>query len=66
MTQTPQRHSLLQHLLARLPCIEPAAFAACINEHLGRLGFKMSDCQITIDGKTLRGNRSGQPTHLQP
>ena len=44
--------------------IEPSAFAACIAEHLGRLGFAMSGGQIAIDGKALRGSRSGGTTHL--
>lgn len=44
--------------------IEPTAFAACIAEHLGRLGFEMQGGQIAIDGKALRGSRSGQTTHL--
>lgn len=44
--------------------IEPGAFAACIAEHLGRLGFEMQGGQIAIDGKALRGSRSGETTHL--
>jgi predicted transposase YbfD/YdcC len=44
--------------------IEPTAFAACIAEHLGRLGFEMQGGQIAIDGKALRGSRSGETTHL--
>ena len=44
--------------------IEPGAFAACIAEHLGALGFEMQGGQIAIDGKALRGSRSGEATHL--
>lgn len=44
--------------------IEPTAFAACIAEHLGRLGFEMQGGQIAIDGKALRGSRSGETSHL--
>lgn len=44
--------------------IEPTAFAACIAEHLGRLGLEMQGGQIAIDGKALRGSRSGETTHL--
>ncbi len=44
--------------------IEPGAFATCIAEHLGRLGFEMQGGQIAIDGKALRGSRSGDTTHL--
>jgi hypothetical protein len=44
--------------------IEPTAFAACIAEHLARLGFAMEGGQIAIDGKALRGSRSGETTHL--
>lgn len=39
--------------------IEPTAFAGCIATHLGRLGFAMQGGQIAIDGKALRGSRSG-------
>lgn len=44
--------------------IEPTAFARCIAEHLARLGFTMEGGQIAIDGKALRGSRSGDTTHL--
>ena len=44
--------------------IEPGAFAACIAEHLERIGFEMQGGQIAIDGKALRGSRSGETTHL--
>lgn len=44
--------------------IEPTAFAACIAEHLARLGFAMEGGQIAIDGKALRGSCSGETTHL--
>ncbi len=44
--------------------IEPTAFATCIAEHLARLGFAMEGGQIAIDGKALRGSRSGETTHL--
>ena len=44
--------------------IEPTAFARCIAEHLPRLGFAMKGGQIAIDGKALRGSRSGETTHL--
>lgn len=44
--------------------IEPTAFAACIATHLERLGFAMKGGQIAIDGKALRGSRSGETTHL--
>jgi hypothetical protein len=44
--------------------IEPTAFAGCIAEHLARLGFAMEGGQIAIDGKALRGSRSGETTHL--
>lgn len=44
--------------------IEPTEFASCIATHLARLGFKMDGGQIAIDGKALRGSRSGEMTHL--
>ena len=44
--------------------IEPTAFAECIATHLARLGFVMQGGQIAIDGKALRGSRSGESTHL--
>jgi predicted transposase YbfD/YdcC len=44
--------------------IEPTEFARCIAEHLARLGFAMEGGQIAIDGKALRGSRSGETTHL--
>jgi predicted transposase YbfD/YdcC len=44
--------------------IEPTAFAECIAAHLARIGFVMQGGQIAIDGKALRGSRSGQSTHL--
>ena len=44
--------------------IEPSAFAGCIAEHLGRLGFRAAAGQIAIDGKALRGSRSGQDSHV--
>lgn len=44
--------------------IEPTVFASCIATHLGKLGFTMEGRQIAIDGKALRGSRSGETTHL--
>jgi predicted transposase YbfD/YdcC len=44
--------------------IEPTVFATCIATHLGKLGFVMQGRQIAIDGKALRGSRSGETTHL--
>jgi hypothetical protein len=44
--------------------IEPTAFAECIAAHLARIGFVMQGGQIAIDGKALRGSRSGDTTHL--
>jgi predicted transposase YbfD/YdcC len=44
--------------------IEPTAFAECIAAHLARIGFVMQGGQIAIDGKALRGSRSGQSSHL--
>ena len=44
--------------------IEPTVFASCIATHLGKLGFTMKGRQIAIDGKALRGSRSGETTHL--
>jgi hypothetical protein len=44
--------------------IEPTAFAECIAAHLARLGFVIQGGQIAIDGKALRGSRSGESTHL--
>ena len=44
--------------------IEPTAFATCIADHLAHLGFAMAGGQIAIDGKALRGSRSGETTHL--
>lgn len=44
--------------------IQPAAFARCIADHLASLGFAMEGGQIAIDGKALRGSRSGQTSHL--
>lgn len=43
---------------------KPDENTGAIAEHLGRLGFEMQGCQITIDGKALRGSRSGETTHL--
>jgi predicted transposase YbfD/YdcC len=44
--------------------IDPTVFASCIAIHLGKLGFTMQGRQIAIDGKALRGSRSGETTHL--
>ena len=44
--------------------IEPTVFASCIATHLGKLGFTMKGRQIAIDGKALRGSRSGETSHL--
>jgi predicted transposase YbfD/YdcC len=44
--------------------IEPTVFATCIATHLGKLGFAMEGGQIAIDGKALRGSRSGESSHL--
>ncbi len=44
--------------------IRPEAFASCIAAHLARIGFAMEGGQIAIDGKALRGSRSGETTHL--
>lgn len=44
--------------------IEPTAFAGCIAEHLARLGFAVVAGQIAIDGKALRGSRSGPGSHI--
>ena len=44
--------------------LEPTAFASCIAAHLERLGFAMEGGQIAIDGKALRGSRSGETSHL--
>lgn len=44
--------------------IEPTAFAECIAAHLARIGFVMQGGQIAIDGKAIRGSRSGDTTHL--
>ena len=44
--------------------IEPAAFTHCIAAHLKLLGFETAAGQIAIDGKALRGSRSGESTHV--
>lgn len=44
--------------------IEPSAFTACIASHLTSLGFGMEAGQIAIDGKALRGSRSGEQSHV--
>jgi hypothetical protein len=44
--------------------IEPTAFAECIAANLARISFVMQGGQISIDGKALRGSRSGQSSHL--
>jgi predicted transposase YbfD/YdcC len=44
--------------------IEPAAFAQCIATHLRQLGFESLAGQIAIDGKALRGSRSGELSHV--
>jgi predicted transposase YbfD/YdcC len=44
--------------------IEPSAFAGCIASHLTSLGFEMKAGQIAIDGKALRGSRSGEQSHV--
>lgn len=46
-----------------IQAIELTAFAECIATHLGRLGFEMQGGHA-INGKALRGSRSGQSTHL--
>jgi predicted transposase YbfD/YdcC len=44
--------------------IEPADFARCIAAHLDALGFAVTAGQIAIDGKALRGSRSGELSHV--
>ena len=44
--------------------IDPAAFAGCIAEHLRQAGFEITAGQIAIDGKALRGSRSGECSHV--
>jgi len=44
--------------------IKPAAFVGCIAEHLTQLGFAAVADQIAIDGKALRGSRSGPDSHI--
>lgn len=44
--------------------IDPAAFACCIATHLRQLGFEALAGQIAIDGKALRGSRSGEQSHV--
>jgi hypothetical protein len=44
--------------------IEPAAFARCIAVHLEQLGLGTVAGQIAIDGKALRGSRSGELSHV--
>lgn len=44
--------------------IEPAAFTRCIAAHLDALGFAVTAGQIAIDGKALRGSRSGELSHV--
>lgn len=44
--------------------IEPSAFAACIASHLTPPGFGTVAGQIAIDGKALRGSRSGEQSHV--
>lgn len=44
--------------------IEPAAFTHCIAAHLEALGMGKVAGQIAIDGKALRGSRSGPDSHI--
>ncbi len=44
--------------------IEPSAFATCIASHLRELGFDVVAGQIAVDGKALRGSRSGECSHI--
>lgn len=44
--------------------IEPEDFAQCIIIHLEQLGFHGLAAQIAIDGKAMRGSRSGEKSHV--
>lgn len=44
--------------------IDPTAFANCIAQHLRQVGLEITAGQIAIDGKALRGSRSGELSHL--
>lgn len=45
-----------------IPCYN--TFSRVFREHFWRTGFEMQGGQIAIDGKALRGSRSGETTHL--
>lgn len=47
-----------------LQALEPEQFAQCIITHLTQLGFEGLAAHIAVDGKALRGSRSGEDTHL--
>ena len=40
--------------------LEPEEFAQCITTHLTQIGFSGLATQIAIDGKAMRGSRSGK------
>jgi predicted transposase YbfD/YdcC len=44
--------------------IEPKLFSQCIISHLQQAGVAITDEQIAIDGKALRGSRKGDEVHI--
>ena len=44
--------------------LEPEEFAQCITIHLAQIGFSGLAAQIAIDGKAMRGSRSGEESHV--
>ncbi|MGB0992430.1 MAG: ISAs1 family transposase [Akkermansiaceae bacterium] len=44
--------------------IDPVEFSHCIAMHLERAGVTLAPGQIAIDGKALRGSRSGEESHI--
>ncbi len=47
-----------------LEALDPVLFSQCIANHLAGAGFLESGDQIAIDGKALRGSRSGESSHI--
>ena len=44
---------------------DPDVFSQCTIHHLEHAGVILTDHQIAIDGKALRGSRSGNESHIQ-
>ncbi len=44
--------------------LDPTVFGQCIVTHLAQTGVTLTDEQIAIDGKALRGSRSNNQSHI--